>query len=1501
MSAVRKLAAALGLALAAAAALAGLALGAVYLALDTEPGRALVLPRAVRAVDDAIAGSVAVGRMRLLPGAGAELEGVRIVDPDGDEVLRVERLRLTLDVSKLLSRTVGVRVELERPEVLLKREPDGGLSLARAFAPTHPSPPKAGGGRPALTVRLERLILRGGIVRYQDAAGAVAFAAQDVSLDARGAWQPRGEWGEVRLRGELTAPVRAAAALDLSAAVRGDQLLLPLLRAQVGGTALDLVAEGDLRAQRGRAGLLAWRVDARELRALAPRSPLPSDLSGWLYAESNGSDATAALEVTPASGAGRARGAAAVHLPPGTLAGGFDLAVEALDPSRLFAPAPPGALTLSAEGRATGTTFETLRGALALHLAPSRLRDGRLGPGEVRATARDGLVEVSRLDLAAPGLSLHATGRYDAKGAVAGRGALASPDLALASRNGAALAGVPPPPLRGSAAVEAAVSGTAAAPRLTLAVTSPELAHGAVSAGGLTLSAAVAGPLAKPTGSVQGKAERLTAGRLDARALSLSGTFDGRDLDLSLGARVPDLGPDPLDFRVAGALQPGGAQFVLRDLHLAFPGTRYALTRPATVDLTRPAVDRLELASGGARIALEGGLAAAPPATPEKALDARLAVSGFDLSTLPARLLPPGLDLGGRLSASATARGPLDAPLAVAHVSLEDGRFRKVGGVRASADLRYEGAARRAELALDLSEASGTTLSLTAGLPTDLARARDDARLAARVRLAKLSLATAQALAGREPVATGVASLDLDLAGTVGAPALTGRLRLDRVQAGEWGPASARLDADGRGGKLALTLAADLFGAHLLDARGSVPVRLASILRAPGPELRRVRAGGFQLDATVPGYELALLGGKGSVPASLGGTLSGKAALAGTFAAPRGAVELSVRDGRLEGYRELDLAARLATTARPDGAEATARLALAGGEVARLAARLGLPPERLSDAAALGRAPLRVELTVPRNDLARAGAIVPVAGEVEGRALLEGSLDAPRAELALAGRRLAVKGNGLGDLRLAGRYAAGKAQASADLAAAQGGTLSARLSADADLSLPSLRRKAWREAPAEASVVADRLDLGFLPAVVPDLVRSAGGKLGADVVARGPLGKLRPLGTARVVDGRVAVAELGEWTRIEADASLSEDLFKLSRLEARRGAGRLELTAEAVGLSRPAAPADVTLRLGMRDLTLSRAGQDLATVDLDARGTGSWRAGELKADVTVPQGTVRLPKRSPRKLQPLEERADIVVGHPRKGQAGAAAEGEAPPLHALVHLLVPNRFFVKSDNPKLDIELKADAQFEYQDEELTATGGVETVRGFVEPIGGKVFNLQRGKVTFTGASPQEAALDVAATWQNPTAKVNVHVSGTPEEPKIALTSEPPLDESQIAILIATGRTELKPGAGGVGTLTGDEAGRAALGAAATLAFKEVLADKLPIDSVSLDSSQLRAGKYVTDKIYVGYTRRFTVSLDQAENTNEVRVEYQITPRWTFESSYGDANAGAASLIWSKDY
>ncbi len=91
------------------------------------------------------------------------------------------------------------------------------------------------------------------------------------------------------------------------------------------------------------------------------------------------------------------------------------------------------------------------------------------------------------------------------------------------------------------------------------------------------------------------------------------------------------------------------------------------------------------------------------------------------------------------------------------------------------------------------------------------------------------------------------------------------------------------------------------------------------------------------------------------------------------------------------------------------------------------------------------------------------------------------------------------------------------------------------------------------------------------------------------------------------------------------------------------------------------------------------------------------------------------------------------------------------------------------------------------------------------------------------------------------------------------------------------------------------------GVFATRVLRDALKDKLPVDSVALEPGQIRAGKYLSDKVYVDYVHRNSPNPELGENTNEVRVDYQLSRRWTLESRYGDANSGSASVIWSKDY
>ena len=153
-------------------------------------------------------------------------------------------------------------------------------------------------------------------------------------------------------------------------------------------------------------------------------------------------------------------------------------------------------------------------------------------------------------------------------------------------------------------------------------------------------------------------------------------------------------------------------------------------------------------------------------------------------------------------------------------------------------------------------------------------------------------------------------------------------------------------------------------------------------------------------------------------------------------------------------------------------------------------------------------------------------------------------------------------------------------------------------------------------------------------------------------------------------------------------------------------------------------------------------------------------------------------------------------------------------------------------------------------------------------------------------------------------QASVTIGGVVSKPSIQLSSRPAMDDAAIAMLIATGRTEIKANTSAISSVSGkgsEAEGKASTDAAMSLAFQGLVSDKLPVDQVSLDSSTLRAGKYLTDTIFIGYTRRWDAKRDPGENENEVKAELRLTPRWNFELRYGDAQSGDASLIWSRDY
>jgi len=205
-------------------------------------------------------------------------------------------------------------------------------------------------------------------------------------------------------------------------------------------------------------------------------------------------------------------------------------------------------------------------------------------------------------------------------------------------------------------------------------------------------------------------------------------------------------------------------------------------------------------------------------------------------------------------------------------------------------------------------------------------------------------------------------------------------------------------------------------------------------------------------------------------------------------------------------------------------------------------------------------------------------------------------------------------------------------------------------------------------------------------------------------------------------------------------------------------------------------------------------------------------------------------------------------------------------------------------------------------------GEVRIIRGRLDVLGRR-FDFQKNSVVRFSGPPTEPNLNVTAIYNNVKAgvKVSMHVQGQAGDIQLVPTSEPPLTESEIYTLLATGRTSLKRGSGG--SEIGSAQAVSVLGSLAASQLKSAVSDKVGLDVLSIEAgdsgllqgASLEAGKYITDDLYLGYAGKVGADPTKYENSNAVRLEYQILPRLSFEGVYGDAKSGSADLVWTRDY
>lgn len=1138
-------------------------------------------------------------------------------------------------------------------------------------------------------------------------------------------------------------------------------------------------------------------------------------------------------------------------------------------------------------------------------------------------------VALKTLRLELPLGTITGSGSADlASGGLAGRIAMAVPDLAP-------LSGLAGSPMAGAVDLTLTAAGRLERPELDVALRGRGLALDTLSAATLDLDLAprLRGDLAGGFPGVDVTGSGGITGIAQAGAAPL-----GQDrLDVALDAGIPATGLAELrrlaltapavsvvaDGRLDPATLEGRARLVadipaLAALLATLPGSP-----PISGGISFQSDSTI--APGAARIdtdlALRTQALAGLPAGaaellgPTPSLTAAITfLQGQAIEVTRLRLDAPGASLDGtarlglerqEIAAGLTARVPTLAPLRTLAGQDLAGAVTldlAVAGTASAPDLT-------AALVVEKLAAAGLAfqtvrLDATAAGPQDAMRGR--VTLSAKETRGTLDLATGWALTGRSLTLYGLSvtapatslhgELALDLATTLATGGIAGRvadLAPLRPFTGQELRGAVDLDVKlaveaGRQGASATASARGIAGSF-----GTIE---SVALRAAGRDLLGMAA----VDASL---ELAGFAQPGVAVESASVTAAGPLAEVRVRAAGKGRQEANDFDVRAaaslavlgEPKRVVLESIEGSYAGQPVQLLAPARLTLDKGvlDLDRLDLRFGEAHTRSRARYGAGRIDAALTLEPTPLAMLRSFGAPPLTGTIDARLTATGRTAAPEIALVLAGRdvRPAKAPPGLKPARLdaTARIAGGSVDATASVAGVTTEPLRAELRAPLRLGLEPFAFDLPQNGTVRGSLVG-RADLAELGTIAMLDGQRLAGTLATDLRLAGTVATPTAQGSIAIERGRIEDAISGVLLRdLELRITGDRDRLVLSRLEAKdRRNGRLT-GAGSVGLD-GLSPKAIDLDLRLDNVEVLRNELGTARLSGEVGLAGDLAAARVAGKLKVERADLRIPDPAaggPPTIAVREAGVPIDVD-PAAGRAGEPAR-----IALDVAVDLPGQVFVRGRG--LESEWGGALAVKGTATEPEIMGQISFRRGFLDLLDRR-FLIDKGVITFDGRRPPIPAIDILAGSQGVDMRALVAITGPADKIELALSSDPPYPQDEVLSRLLFGRpaAQITPAQGlrlanAVRQL--ESGGEGPL----DLLRKGLGVDTLDVGGTGPDDASAKAGKYVSDRVYMEVERGL------APQSGKARVEIELTPSISAKTEVGEDAQTGVQLQWKYDW
>jgi translocation and assembly module TamB len=231
----------------------------------------------------------------------------------------------------------------------------------------------------------------------------------------------------------------------------------------------------------------------------------------------------------------------------------------------------------------------------------------------------------------------------------------------------------------------------------------------------------------------------------------------------------------------------------------------------------------------------------------------------------------------------------------------------------------------------------------------------------------------------------------------------------------------------------------------------------------------------------------------------------------------------------------------------------------------------------------------------------------------------------------------------------------------------------------------------------------------------------------------------------------------------------------------------------------------------------------------------------------------------------------------------------------------PRAVFVRGKG--LDAEVEGNLNVTGTTANPVVTGGLSLRRGTYTLLG-RPLRFTRANITFVNANRIEPALDLLATTRSGDISIEIAITGTASEPKIALTSTPqlPQDEIMARFLFNKGAAELGPSelvqvVQAIAELTGNDSS----GGAIDSARRALGLDRLNIGKSDTQGTNaggngvsgagVEGGRYIAPGVYVGGRQGL-----QGDTRGVVQIE--VIPHVRSKGSSAPTPPAAPASRWS---